>query len=57
MSYMLIYFDCCACDSVTLQYNTEAELLEKLREILSSDTTNNIEIYECKKLDWDLIIK
>lgn len=57
MSYMLIYFDCCACDTVTCQYNTKEELSKALKELVSSDTTNAIEIYECKKLSWDIIIK
>lgn len=57
MSYMLCYFDGCTGTSQVMQYNTKEELHAAVKEVLASDTTSEIEIYECKRLKWDIVIE
>ena len=56
-SYMLTYYDNCECETRTYQYNTREELHSAVYDVLNNDLTNGIEIYECKKLIWDVVIK
>ena len=57
MVYMIFYYDCCACVNKNLRFETLEKANKGLKTLVSKDITNNVEIYECKKMAWDTVIR